>query len=400
MRVLVLLGCAFALGWVLSWMYYDTSTDAANSGPVGATTRPSTSTATSPSTSVETNPPGQPRGANEAASPVSVFDVTADRLRRGEFEAVMADYPVIQRKLSENDSATYKKIIIDHAESLRKSGQPAFARALLTLYLRQEYRDVSALLVMARIYQDANDEMQALEVLFQAKSYAYTPELIERTDQAVRSLVRNYNAQLSARKDYIAQLNLYKRLTELEPEHTDHYIGLAETYLALGSGADARKALELTQHDSSVADQRSDIMRRIESQIKADRHYAAAVSMRTFGNQFLVDAVLNNARDAVLLLDTGASLSIISAELLAGLGMANQSTGKMAWFSTAGGRIKAPVVRLDSLALDGVVVENIEVGVIAEFDNNQFDGLLGMNFLRHFEFFIDQNENKLQLNPH
>ena len=46
-----------------------------------------------------------------------------------------------------------------------------------------------------------------------------------------------------------------------------------------------------------------------------------------------------------------------------------------------------------------VVVANIEAGVIGEFDNKKFDGLLGMNFLRHFEFFIDQNEHKLQLSP-
>jgi clan AA aspartic protease (TIGR02281 family) len=109
---------------------------------------------------------------------------------------------------------------------------------------------------------------------------------------------------------------------------------------------------------------------------------------------------LNNAQNAILLLDTGASLSIISPELLRMLGTPYQSTGRTAWFSTAGGRIKAPVITLDSLALDGVFVENIEVGVIGEFDSNPFDGLLGMNFLRHFEFFIDQNERKLQLSPY
>ncbi len=109
---------------------------------------------------------------------------------------------------------------------------------------------------------------------------------------------------------------------------------------------------------------------------------------------------MNNAQNAVLLLDTGASLSIISPELLQLLDIPYQSTGRTAWFSTAGGRITAPVITLDSLALDVVVVENIEVGVIGEFDSNPFDGLLGMNFLRHFEFFIDQNERKLQLSAY
>ena len=138
----------------------------------------------------------------------------------------------------------------------------------------------------------------------------------------------------------------------------------------------------------------------MENNAQADGNFAAAVSLQALGNQFLVDAWLNNSQAAVLLLDTGASLSIISRRLLEALRIPYQSADRSAWFSTAGGRIRAPVITLDSIALDGVVVENIEVGVIDEFDNQQFDGLLGMNFLRYFEFFIDQNENKLKLSPH
>jgi clan AA aspartic protease (TIGR02281 family) len=402
MRLLALLGCAFTLGWILSWMYYDTSTTIANSNSADSTALPQTSNAASQSISHANaeNALRQSDKANQTVTSASVLDVMLERLERGEFEAVMAQYPGLQSTLSESDAIRHKRIIVDHARSLLKSGQSVNANALLSLYLKYEYRDISALLLMAEIHQDADNEMEAIEVLFQAKSYAYTPELIEQTDSAIRSAVKNYSAQLLVRKDYIAQLNLYKRLTELEPEYTLHFIMLAETYLVLGNAVDARKALALTEHDSSVLELANDINRRIETDMAADKQYAAEVSLQALGNQFLVDALLNNAQNAVLLLDTGASLSIISPELLGMLGIPYQSTGRTAWFSTAGGRIKAPVITLDSLALGGVVVENIEVGVIGEFDSNPFDGLLGMNFLRHFEFFIDQNERKLQLSPY
>ncbi len=402
MRLLALLGCAFTLGWILSWMYYDTSTTIANSNSAGSTALPQTSNAASQSISHANaeNALRQPDKANQTVTSASVLDVMLERLKRGEFEAVMAQYPVLQSTLSQSDAIKHKRIILDHARSMLKSGQPVNAYALLGLYLKYEYRSISALLLMAEIHQDADNEMEAIEVLFQAKSYAYTLQLIGQTDNAIRSAVKNYSAQLLVRKDYIAQLNLYKRLTELEPEYTLHFIRLAETYLALGNAVDARKALALTEHDSTVIELANDINRRIETDMAADKQYAAEVSLQALGNQFLVDAVLNNAQNAVLLLDTGASISIISPELLRMLGIPYQSTGRTAWFSTAGGRIQAPVITLDSLALGGVVVENIEVGVIGEFDNNPFDGLLGMNFLRHFEFFIDQNELKLQLSPY
>ena len=382
-------------------MYYDTSTDIANRNPTTSTILPHTSIAASQSTSRENTESTlrQPNKAKQDIKFASVFDITLEHLRRGEFEEVMAQYPDIQSKLSESDAIKLKKIIIDHVRSLRKSGQSIIAHALLTLYLKYEYRDVLALLLMAKLHQDADDEIEAIEVLFQANSYAHTPELINQTVKTVRSAVKNYNTQLLIQKDYIAQLNLYKRLTELEPEYALHFIGLAESYLSLGNVFDARKALDLTLHDSSVLDKRNDIFRRIEINMEPNRRYAAEVSLQALGNQFLVDVLLNNSQNAVLLLDTGASLSIISTELLAVLGIPYQHTVRTAWFSTAGGRIKAPIIKLNSLAMDEVVVENIEAGVIGEFDNKKFDGLLGMNFLRHFEFFIDQNKHKLQLSP-
>ncbi len=401
MRLLILLSCVFTLGWILSWMYYGTSTHIANPDPTNPTILPHTSIAASQSTSQENteNTLRQPNKAKQDIKPASVFDITLEHLRRGEFDEVMAKYPDIQSKLSKSDAIKHKKIIIGHVQSLSKSGQSTTAHALLTLYLKHEYRDVLALLLMAKLYQDAGNEMEAIEVLFQAKSYTHTPELIKQTVKAIRSAVKNYDTQLLIRKDYIALLDLYKRLTELEPEHALHFIGLAETYLSLGNVFDARKALDLTLHDSSVLDKRNDIISRIEINRKPNRHYAAEVSLQAFGNQFLVDVLLNNSQNAVLLLDTGASLSIISTELLAVLDIPYQRTIKTAWFSTAGGRIKAPIIKLNSIAMGEVVVENIEVGVIGEFDNKQFDGLLGMNFLRHFDFIIDQNKHKLQLSP-
>ena len=402
MRLLVLLGCVFTLGWILSWMYYDASTEMAIANPVDSTLLPQAAIDASQLTSRESvgetlNRPGKDK---QGLRPASVFDITLEHLRSGEFEAVMAQYPAIQGQLSASDAIEHRKIIIDHAESLIEAGQAVTAYALLDLYLKYEYRDVFALLLMADIYRDADNEMEAIEVLFQAKSYAHSAEDIEQTVKAIRSTEQNYSAQLLARKDYLAQLNLYQRLTELEPEYALHFIGLAEAYLALGNAVDARKALELAQHDAAVADKANDIIRRMENNAQADGNFAAAVSLQALGNQFLVDAWLNNSQAAVLLLDTGASLSIISRRLLEALRIPYQSADRSAWFSTAGGRIRAPVITLDSIALDGVVVENIEVGVIDEFDNQQFDGLLGMNFLRHFEFFIDQNENRLKLSPH
>ncbi len=42
-------------------------------------------------------------------------------------------------------------------------------------------------------------------------------------------------------------------------------------------------------------------------------------------------------------------------------------------------------------------VSQLEIGVLELGGSSAIDGLLGMNFLRHFQFFIDQNEAMLRL---
>ena len=78
-------------------------------------------------------------------------------------------------------------------------------------------------------------------------------------------------------------------------------------------------------------------------------------------------------------------------------GIQYENTGRTRVFNTANGRVRAPVFVLDSLTVGDWQVNQLEVGVLALHGNTNIDGLLGMNFLRHFQFIIDQNEALLRL---
>ena len=96
-------------------------------------------------------------------------------------------------------------------------------------------------------------------------------------------------------------------------------------------------------------------------------------------------------------MDTGASLSIISFDTLARLGIPSNQVKKMGWFNTANGVVQAPIISLTGFAVGGHIAENIEVGVMDVSQSGAIDGLLGMNFLKHFKFYIDQSDNKMHL---
>ena len=63
----------------------------------------------------------------------------------------------------------------------------------------------------------------------------------------------------------------------------------------------------------------------------------------------------------------------------------------------ANGTVRAPVYKLDVLSVGDWQVRQLDIGVLALAGMPGVDGLLGMNFLNHFQFFIDQNEALLRL---
>jgi predicted aspartyl protease len=65
--------------------------------------------------------------------------------------------------------------------------------------------------------------------------------------------------------------------------------------------------------------------------------------------------------------------------------------------STAGGLVTASIYQAQSLSIQGYLVKDFLFAVSPHVGANN-DGLLGMNYLRAFEFTIDQANNRLMLN--
>jgi predicted aspartyl protease len=65
---------------------------------------------------------------------------------------------------------------------------------------------------------------------------------------------------------------------------------------------------------------------------------------------------------------------------------------------TAGGVVTAWEARLESIILSDVAVTDLTVLVLDIPDNPNL-GLLGMNFIRHFEVDLDNRKGRLMLRP-
>lgn len=111
--------------------------------------------------------------------------------------------------------------------------------------------------------------------------------------------------------------------------------------------------------------------------------------------RMFVDAVVNEQVLVPFLLDTGASLTIITRSTALSLGLDDWESLDWMTFTTSGGRIRTPVIELDSIRVGEIELEDVDVAI--DVDEHLPFGLLGMNFLRHFRVVVDHQRQQVQL---
>ena len=137
-----------------------------------------------------------------------------------------------------------------------------------------------------------------------------------------------------------------------------------------------------------------------EQEKQKEKQLSDSVPVRQDNGHMFVNAVLNEKIKATLLIDTGASVVILSKELAQKLNFAPAKQQKTAQLQMADGRkIEANIFRLESVRLQGIEEKNVEAAVLpAEFSGSLLhDGLLGMSFLNRFNFSFDYKNNRLFL---
>ena len=123
------------------------------------------------------------------------------------------------------------------------------------------------------------------------------------------------------------------------------------------------------------------------------------IPVRRIGQLYVVPVELNGTRTANLIVDTGASHTILSEELVRDLALlpADFRPG-LVMLKTAGGSVDAQVVRIDSMKIATAEVRNSTAAVrtVPDFPAG-VDGLLGLSFLHQFEVTLDTAKGELRL---
>lgn len=114
----------------------------------------------------------------------------------------------------------------------------------------------------------------------------------------------------------------------------------------------------------------------------------------------IVPALINGV-PATMLLDTGASFTIVHPKLAqrAGIEIPLEAR-RVRTVVVGGGQIRMPLARARSLSVQQAAVEAIDVAVYDALPRLEgVDGILGNNFLNHFTLTVDRQNRTLLLVP-
>jgi len=137
-----------------------------------------------------------------------------------------------------------------------------------------------------------------------------------------------------------------------------------------------------------------------EEQGTGRANHIVVVPLQRVGHLFVVAVKLNGQQDARLIVDTGASHSIVSHRLAVELGLFSDSTTGTVMMNTVGGTVQVPVVHMKSIRLAEAEVKD-SVVVIHDLPDAPagVEGLLGLSALRQFQVTLDPTKNVLSLQP-
>ena len=377
-------------GLALGWYAHEQWGTGPVEHPVSATPLVAPVTeAGAPSTVSELAPDGQ----LESVTQLLARNAWLEAVERYESLQALADSRVIQQARAE---------ILMHAQQLVKAQDFVAAEQLLQRFLVASYRDSEAHLLLAEAYIGQQDYLTAIEQLFEARGVAFRPQMLARITQRIRHVAYEQAERYREDGDNTGLLALYQNLVQREPDYATWFIELAVAQIALDDRDAAQYSLALVTADPDVGEQARTLLTKLQQMASvaagADSVVLATdiagIPLERRGQSFLVEANPAHADSLQLLIDTGASITVLTPAALQQRGMRYRDTGRSRVFNTANGTVRAPVYILESLTVGNWTLEQLEVGVL---ELNGIDGLLGMNFLKHFRFFIDQNASMLRL---
>jgi clan AA aspartic protease (TIGR02281 family) len=201
-----------------------------------------------------------------------------------------------------------------------------------------------------------------------------------------------------------------RRAKELDPADAAVRLDLGMALLANGDRQGAEEELaRLQELDGELAARLSAAVAGYESPTsyrsvgEEGRSDGSVTPVKIVGNTVFVPVTLSHGyrtAQVQLILDTGASVTTITPDIASRLDMRLDQAVSASIQVVGGGEVEAHGVRLERVDVGPHVKSGMNVAVIDNKGSRlQYDGLLGMDFLRGLHYRLDFNEKVIRWMP-
>ncbi len=287
------------------------------------------------------------------------------------------------------------KPVVAHLDA----GRLAAAATALQRYQDKAPYDAQARWLEARLQLARKRPEAALETLLTLleafPSTQVPPEAREKARQLARRVVEQRRGENPHDATWVP---LLQRLTQIWPQHAGFHFFLAEAFLVRGQHASAEAHLAYTRQEPGWARQAERLTEQLEQRRERLTTAARSIPLQRIDEQLLIEAQLGEGPLIRFMIDTGASVTVVTPEAVRRSGI-REGNIQPVRLRTAGGLVTASRLASTSLRLGPVTVRNIAPVRHDLTLPGAAQGLLGMDVLSRFAFTIDRESDRLQLAP-
>ena len=322
-------------------------------------------------------------------------------LDEGRTEDVLTIYQHHER-VDSRLTTKLRHALFDKIDLWNKARKYEAISAILERFTEYYYQDLNLLKALAENYETAKQLDKAIEVYLSARPYAELDVQLRNIDTKTHNLAKGLFELHLKEQTFEVLIPLLQKLAWTEPDYAFYRFALARSYIAINDTDSAIPELEMLQLDAEYGDQASRLLASLSPPptVEPDEvDDSNTIPLAGSGGHYIVQTTVGDKYNANLLIDTGSSLTTLPGRILRELRKNNKAMRiEYIDLRTANGIRSTPVYRLKEFQIGNYVLQDLDV---AELELNTYgsDGLLGMNVLEKFHFFIDQNRQTLSLIP-
>lgn len=321
------------------------------------------------------------------APPTLLFNQAKHQFEQHQFDQAILSYEQLKNSHPQQAKALYSAWISQLKTWLNKNSP--HSPLLLNSLLNQYPYNVELLNLHVDYLIQSNQPQNAIIALFEL--YPLLSEQAQSSaSECLKNLTKKELSHLREQQNWHLIVEQTQIWLDYQNENSEFLYALAHAYYQQGDFISAQATLDRMPVTHALTAQ----VNTLQGLLNKAQSSTDFVKLIPQGAHYLINTEINNSLIAQLMIDTGASITAISPNVIEQLSPRPVYLGDVT-VNTANGQVVAQRYKVESFKVGKQVMHDFEV---LSIENTRQQGLLGMNFLSQFEFNINQQTNELELN--